>query len=417
MTSLVGGLVNELTVMASPTLNASSAASLAPNGTFVFRGADAISVSDPSGTAEELTLMVTQGTLSLGTSTNLTVSSNGPGSLLLSGSLTNLNNDLTSLTYTPSSVNTGSDTLSLSDEDTSDSLTGTASVAITVNSLAPVITDPSSVSVNENGTLDFTGNNVVSVADSGGAAEQLTLTVSNGVLALGTTAGLTVTGNGTGWILLSGTLASLDSDLASLTYAPTSGFNGPDTLWLSDEDTSDSVTGSAGVSVTVNPLPALKAPTSVSVNENASLTFSGGNAISVTDTAGGGNDNETLTLSVSHGTLGLGSTTGLTLSGTGTTASPLTLSGTLSALNADLPTLVYTPTSGYSGSDMLSLSILDTSNDAGGSPATVAITVNSSTSVHLGMLLLDPSGSGALDDTGSGLITVSQRRCGRRRLQ
>ncbi len=168
----------------------------------------------------------------------------------------------------------------------------------------------------------------------------------------------------------------------SFVYAPAAGTvltAGTQTLSVtsSPTDTTDYSTATLSVQLTVDPLPALKVPASVSVNENGSLTFSGGNAISVTDTAGSGNDNESLTLSTSHGTLSLGTQTGLTVSGTGTTASPLTLSGALSALNADLPSLVYMPTSGYSGSDNLSLSILDTTDQAQGAPAQVAIAVNS----------------------------------------
>ena len=142
--------------------------------------------------------------------------------------------------------------------------------------------------------------------------------------------------------------------------------------------TNDAITSSAIATVSSSALtaPTVSAPSSSSVNENGSLTFSGVIVISVTDAAGGGNDNETLTLSVSHGTLSLGTTTGLTVSGTGPVTSPLTLSGTLSALNGDLSTLVYTPTTGYSGPDTLSLSILDTTDEAQGAAAPVAITVN-----------------------------------------
>jgi hypothetical protein len=146
------------------------------------------------------------------------------------------------------------------------------------------------------------------------------------------------------------------------------------------ESSTNTVAGLGGptatATITVNALPILAAPTSVSVNENSSLAFSGGNAISVTDTAGTGNNNETMTLTVQHGTLSLSTQTGLTVSGKGTTASPLKLSGPLSALNADLPSLVYTPAAKFSGMDSLSLGILDTTDQASGVPQQVTISVD-----------------------------------------
>jgi len=358
-------------VNTAPSITAPSNVAVNQNATLAFTGPDAISVTDAGGTAEQMTLLVNEGTLTLGTTTSLAVTGNGTSSLTLSGTLASLNSDLATLSYTPTAGYNGPDTLSLSDKDTSDSLTVTDSVSITVNPLAPTITAPATASVNENAALAFTAGNAISVTDPSGTAEQLTLTVSHGTLSLGTTTGLTVTGNGSASLVLSGTLASLNSDLATLSYAPTSGYNGPDTLSLSDKDTTDSLTGSARVSITVNPLaPLITAPASVSVNENASLAFTAGNAISVTDPNGTA---EQFTLTVSHGTLSLGTTTGLTVTGNGSAS--LVLSGTLASLNSDLASLVYTPTSGYNGSDTLSLSDKDTSDSLTGS-ASVSITVN-----------------------------------------
>ena len=115
-----------------------------------------------------------------------------------------------------------------------------------------------------------------------------------------------MTGNNSGSVTLSGSLAAMNTVLAALKYTPTSTFSGADTLKLSDKDTTDNLTGAVQTAITVNPLPAVKASTSVSLNENGSLTFSGVNAISLVDTAGAGNNAETLTLAVLHGSLKLG---------------------------------------------------------------------------------------------------------------
>ena len=128
---------------------------------------------------------------------------------------------------------------------------GNASVAVVA--VAPVITAPTSVTVSQNGTVAFTVANAISITDTSGTAEQLTLSVQHGSLTLGTTSGLTVTGNGTGSVTLSGPLSSLNTGLASLSYTAAPGYNGSDTLSLSDLDTTDNLTGTANVTIAFLP--------------------------------------------------------------------------------------------------------------------------------------------------------------------
>ena len=107
--------------------------------------------------------------------------------------------------------------------------------------------------------------------------------------------------------------------------------------------------------------PVLTAPSTSSPNENGTLVFSSGNGnpISFTDVNAGTAKTESLSLSVSHGTLTLGSTTGLTyLSGKNKSAA-LTVTGTLTSLNAALAGLIYTPTATYVGSDALAITVGD----------------------------------------------------------
>ncbi|HEV8000709.1 MAG TPA: PhoPQ-activated protein PqaA family protein, partial [Planctomycetaceae bacterium] len=108
--------------------------------------------------------------------------------------------------------------------------TSSLPVVFAINPL-PVINGPANVSVNQNGSLTFTAPNSISVTDAAGSgndSETLTLGVASGTLTFGTTSGLTINGNGTGSVTASGPLASLNTDLATLVYAPTSGFNGSD---------------------------------------------------------------------------------------------------------------------------------------------------------------------------------------------
>ena len=278
-----------------------------------FSGVNTISVTDPDGTAEQMTLSVVNGTLGLSNTAGLTVAGNNTSSVTLTGTLSALNSDLPSLTYTPTDQDyaTAPSTLLLTDIDTTDNLTATNSVAITVISLAPVVTAPLAVSLNQNSSLTFISGNAISVSDPNGTAEQMTLAVGDGTLNLTATTGLTVTGIGTATVTLTGSLDDLNTDLASLSYTPLVGYNGPDLLSITDTDTTDNLTGIASVSITVKPLPpSISAPQAVSVNENGTFAFNAGNAISVSDPS---QTAEQLTLTVGQGVLNIGTATGLTI--------------------------------------------------------------------------------------------------------
>ena len=121
-------------------------------------------------------------------------------------------------------------------------------------SVAPTITAPSKVTVSENATFAFSGANAISVADSSGTAESITLSVTNGTLTSGMTSGTGLSGTGP--------LAGVNSFLASLTYTPFVGTSGTDTLNISDEDTADNLTGNASVAITIpNPITEFALPT------------------------------------------------------------------------------------------------------------------------------------------------------------
>src|SRR5262249_25957979 len=73
-----------------------------------------------------------------------------------------------------------------------------------------------------------------------GAPDDATLTatlrVAHGTLTLGTVAGLTVGGNGTSSVTLSGGLAARNAALASLLYRPALNYSGPDALSVTASD-------------------------------------------------------------------------------------------------------------------------------------------------------------------------------------
>ncbi len=199
----------------------------------------------------------------------------------------------------------------------------------------------------------------------------MTLSASHGTLSLAATSGVTITGNGTSIVVITGQIASVNSAVGSLVYTPALGYTGADVLTLSDQDQADGELGSASVAITVNAPPAVTAPATASLNENASWTFSG--TISLTDAAAGSNS-DSLALSVAHGTLTLATTGGLTFTAGANGGASFTVTGSVANLNAALNGLTYRPTANYAGSDTLAISISDPGDNQSAS-SSVALTV------------------------------------------
>jgi subtilase family serine protease len=373
----------------APTVSAPSSATLIQNGSLTFSTAngDAISVADASaGTnADSLTLSVAHGTLTLSSTSGLSFTSgaNGSASFTVTGTVASLNAALNGLVYQPTSGYTGSDSLAISLTDPGDSLSASTSVSLTVNAPSPpTITAPATGAVNQNGSLTFStaNSNAISIADAsaGSSSDSLTISVAHGTLTLASTSGLTVTAGaiGSASMTVTGTVASLNSALNGLTYKPTSGYSGSDSLSISVTDPGDGLSASGSTALTVNAAvaPKITAPATASVRSNGSLVFS--NSITITD-ASAGSSTEHLTLTATHGTLKLGTTTGITfVSGSNRSAS-MTISGTLARLNAALNGLTFTPTSRFTGSAAITLNYTDVGTNLTAS-ATINITVSRS---------------------------------------
>jgi len=108
---------------------------------------------------------------------------------------------------------------------------------------APVANAPPVASPDTGRPYAF-GPNAVSVSDEDGAAvKSVTLSVASGVLGLGSTAGLAVTGNNTANVTLVGTLFGLNAALGTLVYTPAPGFVGADTLTVTVNDRADPALG------------------------------------------------------------------------------------------------------------------------------------------------------------------------------
>lgn len=382
----------------APSVSAPTGESLGENSTVVFSTAngDAITLTDAEAgsNSDSLTLTVSDGTLTLGSTSNLTVSGNGTSSVTVSGTLANLNSGLNGLVYAPASGFHGSDSLHVSVTDPGDSLTGTGTVALTVNApTAPAITAPTTtITVTENSNVVFSSakGDAITFIDSfaGSNADTLTLIVSNGTLTLGSTTGVTVTGNGSSSLTVSGTVANLNTAVNGLTYTPSSNFVGSDSLKISLTDPGDSLTGSTSVSLSVaSPTqpPTVADPGTATVNENSSLTFSssGKDAIDISD-PDATSTSDSLTLTSTHGTLRLATTSGLKVTSGANRSSSMTVTGTLASLNAALNGLIFTPTSRYTGTATITIGVKDSGDGLSGSGSVTVTVTRTGRAIEIG---------------------------------
>ena len=228
---------------------------------------------DAGASNETVTLSVASGVLNATAGTSgATISGSGTASLIINGTIAQLNNLLTgagTLSYiNNSNAPLPTDTLTLLIDDNGNTgggpLTATTSSTINIAAVndAPVNLVPAAQATNVNTPLAFSvanGNRVLVLdGDANGGIERVTLTVTHGTLNLGSVAGLsTVTGNGTGSVVFTGTLSNLNAALNGLSYMPASNYSGADTLNVTSNDQGN--TGSGGpltststVGITVN---------------------------------------------------------------------------------------------------------------------------------------------------------------------
>jgi hypothetical protein len=336
----------------------------------------------------QVRLSAPNGLVGVASTPSVTIANNNTGSVTLTGSLTALNTALNSLTYrgrTDFQGPTDILTIVVSDQGNSGSggtLTDTDTIDITVNAVndAPVVTVPTSRSVQEDTDLVLTGINVTDI-DAGSGSVQLTLSATNGRLNVADAAGTTITGNNSGEVILSGTLAQIRTALTTannVRYRGNQDYNGPDTVTVSFNDQGN--TGSGGglsdsrsfsINVTaVNDLPTLTLPTGpLAINEDdpTGLVFTQGTPteILLTDVDSGSNPIR-VSLSVANGALTLGSTAGLTPVSGSDGSNSFTFTGTVNAAIAALNNLTYRSNANFNGSDVLTITVNDQGNSGTG---------------------------------------------------
>jgi hypothetical protein len=251
-------------------------------------------------------LMVSHGELHVGCLSGVMVTGDGSAKLMLSGSAAAVNTLLAELTYKPTAEYEGCDTLHLSVTSSDGSSTyptaASASTAITVNPVArpPTASAPETLTFDENSCAAvLAGVRVGPLAEDNDDTVSATLAVSHGTLDVGCLSGVSVTGDDSATLMLSGSAAAVNSLLAGLTYRPAAEYEGCDTLHLSVTSTDGSNTyptaATASTAITVSDPDVSysgKLQNDVTLAETANATFtsvdgSAGTEISAPPTASG----------------------------------------------------------------------------------------------------------------------------------
>ncbi|MFM5621946.1 retention module-containing protein [Aeromonas veronii] len=232
--------------------------------------------------------------------------------------------------------------------------------------------------------------------DAGNSPIKITLSVEHGTLTLPAGSGVTVVGNGTGSLVLTGTLADLNALLSGgVTYQGNSDFYGNDALTMVTNDQGNTGSGGALSDTDVLPIevqpvndaPVNQLPGSMTVKEDGSLSLSG---VSVKD-VDAGSAPVSMVLRVEHGVLTLlGATGAVMVQGAGT--SEITLVGSLADLNQLLASsLHYEPAKDFWGEDTLTVTTSDQGNSGAGGPLsdTDQVTINATPEPDMPGLTVD----------------------------
>ncbi|MBH3339813.1 DUF4347 domain-containing protein [Pseudomonas mendocina] len=250
------------------------------------------------------TFSVPSGTLSATTGMGVTVGGSGTGLLTLTGSLSDINffiaaNGLTFKTAQDATANVPL-TVTINDGGNTGSggaQTDTTSVTLVVTAVndAPVNSLPTTQSVDQDGALVFSSanGNLISISDvdAGSNNVRVTLTASNGLLALGSTTGLSFlvgSGNGDGTMTFTGSISDINSALNGMVFSPTSGYNGPASLQIHTNDQGNSGSGSGSAQTDTDILAINVNSLSPRITDVSSSTANGtykiGDTITITTT-------------------------------------------------------------------------------------------------------------------------------------
>ncbi|HYC01897.1 MAG TPA: hypothetical protein VED40_01305 [Azospirillaceae bacterium] len=369
----------------------------------VSKAITGVSVDDPENASTiTVTLAPTNGTIAV-TGTGGTVTPGTNGALMISGTETQVNDRLATLTFTGTAG--GSAAISVTSADGAGG-TDTDTINITVATppnTAPVNTVPGSTLAATSGQGTAVAGLSVADADTG-ATLTVTLTPSNGTVTANANGGGATIGTATGnAVTVSGSVAAVNTALTTVSFTGRAQGSGSITVKTSDgaggEDT-DVVNFAVTNNAPVNTLPGIPTVTAGTATAITGITVDDPEA----------NSAMTVTLSSTNGTIA--ATTGaatVTASNGNTT---LVIAGTEAAVNTALGTLKFNGTAAGEGR----ITVV-TDDGAGASDSdTLTITVNAAPNVAPVTTVPGATLSGtvnsALAFTGGNAISVSDGNAG-----
>jgi hypothetical protein len=337
---------------------------------FSIAAGNAIQISDVDAGDSELELRLTAapGSLTLATSDGLDlVVGDGveESTLVVRGTLSELNAALDGLIFQPNSEWTGTAQLHVQTSDLGNTGTGppgsaldTIEIGVMEANDAPTHDVPGAQTTPEDTDLVFStaDGNAIRVADvdAGDADLEVQLSVSDGTLSLGVLGGVTLLdGDGIddATMTLRGTVTEINAALDGLRFQPDADWSGTAQLEIETSDLGNTGVGPVGIaqdtidiSVTpVNDAPTHDVPGAQTGVVGTSLLFSAesGNGIVVSDVDA---SVVQVTLRATDGTVTLASLEGLSFgAGDGAQDTVVTFSGSLAAVNAALDGLRFEP--------------------------------------------------------------------------
>ncbi|WP_247881744.1 Ig-like domain-containing protein [Azospirillum argentinense] len=357
-----------------------------------------LEITDIDGGTMTVVLTPTNGTLTLPLFGSATTSDLGNGKVRLTGSLEDVNRTLQQLEFTAThNVTSASIRFEASDDQP---LTPDADSLLVIGVLSsPEHTAPTALSVISGVATAVTG---LSVSDYDSPTLQVTLTPTNGALALTAQGGVTLTQPSAGVWRLLGTQANITATLATLTFTGTTGETSG-TIRVTTSDLGTLTTDAeATIAVTIADPATLVAPTltlpqPITLDQGLDTALTG---IQVTDPD---SPSITVTLTPSQATLGATAAgqASVATAGNGT----LTISGSVADVNATLAALRIT------GATAATATVAVTVSDGLTTPATGTLT--------LPMVDVTPPGSPtitAVSTDSAGTLPVTVTNTNRNRL-
>lgn len=251
--TITWGAVNDAPVNSVP-----GAQSLTEDGTLNLTGFGVTDVDATNGFVQ-VTLSTSAGALSLAGTNNLSFNA-GDGtadsSMTFTGTLTDLNAALTTVSFTPAANFAGTATVTLLSNDLGNTGAGGAKqdsdpVALTVSAVndPPAISTPSAaLDTNEDTALTLTAltGTAFAVTDVDATSVKVTMSITNGTLTLATRTNLTfLTGDGISDTSMSftGSVSSVNNAINGMVYNPTANFFGSSALTVNVDDEGSSGAG------------------------------------------------------------------------------------------------------------------------------------------------------------------------------